>query len=231
MPKRFKQVAVLSGFFSLLVVFVAYRSGAFDRYINPPQKDYAEMFADDNIAFNSAMAVDSPPPPLPDSIKRRVMYSSKSGAVIEYPREERKKDSIKMDSVKKTRTIMRGSKSGPIFIQPDTTPKAKPDSARRRTTMSSSKFGGVIRPVWTDQKGDIVLPTWNTTLRRWKNVKEDHERQEMLMMSGSKSLSMYDSRAFKKEEKAYQLARAIEMGIIPPRNDSMKRAQTLTPRN
>jgi hypothetical protein len=229
MPKRFKQVAVLSSFFFLLVVFIAYRSGVFDTYLNPSPKDYSAMFLEDNTTIGmNAMAIDSPPPSLPDSAKRRMMHGSKSGAVIETFRNENS-DTIKTAPVKKTRTIMRGSKSGVFFTPADTTKKTKPDSLRK-TTMNNSKFGGIIRPVWTDAQGDIVFPTWNSTLRKWKTVKEKHELQ-VIIMSGSKSVSLYDPRVFMKEEEAYQLARAIETGIILPRNDSAQRVQQSKSRN
>lgn len=232
MPKRVTQVAALSGFILLLIVFVAYRSGAFDRYLGPAKKDHTAMFLENNAANNAyTIAIDSPPP-VPDSarIKRQIMHGSKSGAVFEPLNAEFKADSVKTDTVKKTRIMMGGSKSAPVIRPPDTTKKSKPDTIRRRTNMSSTKSGFIIRPVWTDNKGDIVAPTWNGSLRKWKKVKEDHEQKMLMMMSGSKSGFMYDDNFFR-EEREYQLARAIETGIILPRDDSAKRRRALTPRN
>jgi hypothetical protein len=113
---RFVKVSVLSFFILFLIAFVAYRTGAFDKWSN--QKSAADhdmemntVMANQDISLNSLSVIDSPP-----VAKRTIMPSSKSMALPLDKSVYLKLDTgFKAAASSERAVIFSGSKSGPVI--------------------------------------------------------------------------------------------------------------------
>lgn len=118
--KMLVKIVVLSGFVLLLSGFVAFRSGAFDKYL---QKKYSGL-----------SYTDTSKKPAPDTIKppKTIMSSSKSIIMTDYTI---KPDISQLDSVEKKRLIDELIKK-----------RAEAKAKQELYWMTSSKSGPVVRP-------------------------------------------------------------------------------------
>lgn len=126
-PKLFTKIAVLSFFIVFLVGFVAYRSGAFDKWLNgSPEVQPAEMNTMMAAQDNTIATIDSPPP-----IKTIMISGSKSGYLIPVSSDTTNKKT-KADTISKS-----------IKLIPS---KPKTDSQAKKVVIPSSKSGVLIYP-------------------------------------------------------------------------------------
>ncbi len=118
LPKPIVKIAVLSGFVILLTGFVAYRSGAFDSYL---QKEEPAIYPYEKLlAFNIS---DTNKKPTIDTLiqPRTLMSSSKSLILVEEKKIAR------------------------VYIDTSTSTKYNPNLPKETHRMWSSKSGAVIR--------------------------------------------------------------------------------------
>jgi hypothetical protein len=188
-PKRFTKIAVLSGFIILLTVFVAYRSGAFDQYIDGDNSSTVTLF--DSTLSQEYVLIDSPPVVKVDSFYTDIMYGSKSAPVMYTSRDTPKKKNPPS-------TYMGGSKSAMVVIVKDSSQQVYRNSETgvEYILMSGSKSGAVIKvPVHRYPK-NLKIPIIDDSVLR---KKEMDSSKQLHPMRGSKSGYIIDPTMQKKD--------------------------------
>lgn len=156
-PNLFVKVLTISFFACLLIGFVAYKSGLFD-------KTEAEVTID-NYASNIADLDTLPPIPFDelDSVEQQkrmlLMLSSKSGQIV-YPEDVSANDTLP-DSLRRKDdpSIIPSSKSGMPFSPQEEKKKKKRKKKKRIMSGSKSLSTGVIEVEDIEKDSFILIPS------------------------------------------------------------------------
>lgn len=165
--KPLLRIAALSSFVLLMVVFVAYRGGALDRFLGE----------NDNIPMNEIerdhSRVDSPPAKVSDP-GMLIMPSSKSGGMFIDDLTPNQQDTAKKSQSSKSKT-----KPAP----PDT---SKKKAQQKKAYMGGSKSGYIFDPI------EEPAPVQDTTKQeKQQQTKTPAPNKKEVYMGGSKSAPVF----------------------------------------